>query len=230
MLKFLCLLFTVLLVAPVCGQEPTPTQPTPPDWCVRIFVDHKGDRIPEWMGSGALVADDLIVTNWHVISDRKRLGSPVTVMFNDWTFAKDVKVIASSKQWDLALLSIKTTDRKPVEFATDPPEGITGRIHGYGFGSYETGTGRVGGYIIRDDLGTKDKTNNEHDDIRSLHGIGARQGDSGGAVTDDNGKLIGVLNMSNQREKLTVFIVQSQLRKMIAGLPSKYKSLKSRIK
>jgi len=217
MIRFLILLFTVMLPSVGLAQ-------TPPDWCTRIFVDAEKDRIPEWMGSGVLISEDLVITNFHVVENRKRLGNPVTVMFNDWTFAKGAKVIARSKMWDLAVIKIEKTDKTPIKFAADPVEGIRGSIHGYGFGSYETGSGTVGGFIQSDDLGTDDTTNGEHDDLRVLRGIGARQGDSGGAVTDKDGNLIGILNQSNS--SCTIFIVQSQVKKIVSKLPSKYKTLK----
>lgn len=194
----------------------------PPEWCVRVFVNDKDDRrgeafFPESIGSGTLVSSTLVVTNWHVVRDRKS-KTDVQVMFPDWTVAEDAEVIAQDRMWDLAIIRIRTTTKKPIEWGEDPkvdrdgkPETVA-HIHGYGYGVYATGSGlcRSGPAPDEKFFGTE-----EADDLIVIRGVGARRGDSGGGVTDKDGKYIGTLNASNGRE--TLFIVQSQVRKLLAA-------------
>lgn len=193
----------------------------PPEWCVRIYVNDKDDKkgeafFPESIGSGTLISDTLVVTNWHVVRDRLNSTS-LQVMFPDWTIASDAKVIAQDKMWDLAIIKISKTRKKPIKWGQDPKVDKQGKpvteahIHGYGYGVYATGKGTMRSGPAPDEqfFGT-----DEADDLIVIKGVGARRGDSGGAVTDKDGKYIGTLNASNGRE--TLFIVQSQVRKLLA--------------
>lgn len=209
----LSLILSVLLM-------PCIAQAAPPEWCVRVFVNDKDEKkgeafFPESIGSGTLVSPTLIVTNWHVVRDRKS-KTDIQVMFPDWTVAEDAEVIAQDRMWDLAIIRIRATKKKPVTWGEDPkvdkegkPETVA-HIHGYGYGVYATGSGTMRSGPAPDEkfFGTE-----EADDLIVIRGVGARRGDSGGGVTDKDGKYIGTLNASNGRE--TLFIVQSQVRKLL---------------
>lgn len=200
--------------------SPCVVQAMPPDWCVRIFVNDKDEKrgeafFPESLGSGTLISPTLVVTNWHVVRDRKDKQA-IQVMFPDWTLAADAEVIAQTKMWDLAIIRIRATKKKPIAWGEDPkvdkqgkPETVA-HIHGYGYGVYATGSGTMRSGPAPDEkfFGTE-----EADDLIVIRGVGARRGDSGGGVTDKDGKYLGTLNASNGRE--TLFIVQSQVRKLL---------------
>lgn len=204
MLKGLSRLLVVLVLL-----APTVVMASPPDWCVRIFVNEEGDYVPESMGSGSLIASDLVVTNHHVVRDRKD-DSSIQVMFPDWKIAADARVIAESKKWDLAIIQIRKTIKTPIPLGRDPQYLDKASMHGYGYGIYATGPGTIDSYVEIEGVGSTE--GDEKDDLMVLDGVGARQGDSGGAVTHE-GKLMGVISMSDG--KSTIFIVQSQVRKLL---------------
>jgi len=145
----------------------------PPDFCVRIFVDDKGKETS--MGSGILVSDTKVLTNWHVVRDRKTDES-IKILFTDWV-AVDGKVLKTHKKWDMALIEIKKTDRKPVHFGT--PVGVNSvvRIHGYGGGIPDSSCGIV------------QSTKN----FVIVRGTMARSGDSGGCIVNLENELVGIL-------------------------------------
>lgn len=187
----------------------------PPSWCVRIFVNEEGDYYPESMGSGVLVAPEYVVTNVHVVMDRKD-DKAVQVMFPNWTVAAEPEVVYTDAQWDIAIIKIRPTKNKYLEFGSDPEYQTKVTMHGYGYGVYARGKGKVEGIIETDDLGDgKDK-----DDIRWMSGMSARQGDSGGAIVQ-NGKLAGILNMSDG-VSCTVFIVQSRVKAILKKATTRY--------
>lgn len=192
-----------------CLCVPAIAAAAPPGWCVRVFVNEDDHYAPEAIGTGVLVDHEYVVTNVHVVVDRKDDKS-IQVMFPDWTVARDAEVVKVMPLWDLALIKIKRTKREPIKFGDDPAIGDKCVMHGYGYGVYATGGGEVIGAADVDGLGSKE--GELWDDILVLDGVGARSGDSGGAITKD-GKLVGILNMTTGRQ--TVFIVQSQVRRLL---------------
>jgi S1-C subfamily serine protease len=201
MIRILLAAFVLTIFTPVLEAN------TPPEWCVRIYVNKRGSALtPESMGSGTLISPTLIVTNHHVVEGRKSDLSIKVLFGSDWTTVHG-RVVAESKVWDLAIIEIPETEKTPCTLGVDPPSNREGTIYGYGFGPFLYQTGKIGGFI---DHPTKGVDEGEFkDDIRILMNASARPGDSGGAVIC-NGRLCGITSMSNGRH--TLFIAQSQLR------------------
>jgi len=147
----------LLLIVILLGQ--------PQPHTVRIFAG-------EYAGSGVLVSEDQVLTNWHVVKS----GGPFRVLFPSWTVVK-AEVIKVDRNWDLALLGLRRkVIVKSVGYGEKVEIGDTVTIGGYGRGWFESKTGvvkQISDYWFRVD-------------------VGARDGDSGSPVLKD-GKLIGIL-------------------------------------
>ncbi len=162
----------VLVLALVASAIAAPPQ------AVRVRVN---DGDSSSLGSGTLVRSDLIVTNWHVVKDRK---GEVTVRFPD-----RVEVVATvvkvDRTWDLAVLRIDSVTVVPIEFGEVPKRGDIVIVGGYGGldAGYKESSGPV--------LGFYSPANNSIGDIIRV-GAQVRSGDSGSGMYKD-GKLVGVL-------------------------------------
>lgn len=162
--------------------------PAHPESLVRIYThDTDGERS---YGSGAVLSSTRVLTNWHVIKDRRRGTRPIQVRFADgsrrWATVNDI-----SKKWDLALLAIRPTDMKPIELGSRPHIGQVVTIQGVG-PDYEplAFDGPVASFMRPDEQTIAG-------DYVEVSDAVARTGDSGGPITDADGKLIGVLFGSN---------------------------------
>lgn len=153
----------------------------PPPWCVQIDVK---DGYGSSHGSGSLVSPSLVLTNWHVVKDRK--SDSVNVWFPDGSNVSG-KVIKTDKTNDIAAIRIQSSLRPYITLSDiDLKIGDTLTLHGYaGKHNYRSATGVVGQF----ESPTRAGPNN----FLRLDGVEARGGDSGGPLTCDDGTLGGVL-------------------------------------
>jgi S1-C subfamily serine protease len=136
-------------------------------------------------GSGSLVSPSLVLTNNHVVCDRKSDDS-VEVWFPDGTIV-DGKVIKTDKINDIAAIRIACS-LKPYILLSGKTLQIseTLTLHGYaGKYNYRSDTGVIGQF----ESPTRAGPNN----FLRLDGAEARDGDSGGPLTLQDGTLGGVL-------------------------------------
>lgn len=145
----------------------------PPDFCVRVFVLERKEKS---IGSGILISENQVLTNWHVVRDRKN-DNAVEIQFTDWT-AVDGKVIKIHKMWDLALIEIEKTNRKPAVFGEPAKVDEIARIHGYGYGV----PGSSCGVVFSVEKG-----------VLVVKWTAARFGDSGGCIVNLQGEVVGIL-------------------------------------
>ncbi len=161
----------VLVLALVASAIAVPPQ------AVRVIVD---DGAMESLGSGTLVRSNLIITNWHVVQDRK---GAVKVQFPNGTEVL-ATVVKTDRTWDLAALRIETVGVPPVEFGSVPKRGDIVVVGGYGSnGVYKTASGPVTGFYM--------PANSSIGDWFCVKAP-VRSGDSGGGMFK-GGKLVGVL-------------------------------------
>lgn len=156
---------------------------------VRVYVYNDDDNRIDTYGSGTVISSTQVLTNWHVI-EKGRDNLPVRIRFSDGTRCV-AKIIHKDETWDMALLEFDRTDKcQPIEIGERPLSRTLATIHGFGFDyEYKAQTGTVSNvFYYPTGLTTNDA------DFFAVRNVLARGGDSGGPVTDMQGKLIGVLN------------------------------------
>lgn len=150
-----------------------------------VRIDVEGGENVVYHGSGTLVdvADDsgIVLTNWHVVRDA---AGEIRVRFPDGTVSR-ADVLESDKTWDLAALAIARPRVEPVKLAKEVPQiGDALTIVGYGEGSYRQAAGRLLQFCA--------PGMSEPADILEIT-TPARNGDSGGPIFSEDGRLAGVI-------------------------------------
>ena len=174
----------VLLVAGGdCALAQRAIAPSTPHPAVCRIVVTERDGLA--FGSGTLIdARDgygLVVTNWHVVSDA---AGPIRVSFPNG-FTSEARPLKLDETWDLAALVVWRPPAEPVALAERPPRpGEPLVICGYGQGTYRAAEGRCTDYYAPE-VGMPQE-------LVELD-VEARQGDSGGPIFNDHGRLAGVL-------------------------------------
>ena len=85
---------------------------------------YKCNRCPDWHiapASGFLIAEDLVVTNYHVVDNPERSGLAVRLFDGRMFMVEDV--VAASERYDLAVLRLPKTGIKPVALGPSAPVG-----------------------------------------------------------------------------------------------------------
>lgn len=167
------------------------TRDIPPSNVVRVQVMEK-DNLPAY-GTGALLSERIVVTNNHVIRNRKN-NSSIKIIFPDWTIHTG-KVVKAEVGPDLAAIRLdEVTTVTPLQLGTKPKMGDTIHFWGYGSAIPRKATGKVTNF-----LGSRSETrkgrNVEVEKGGSLMEIDttARNGDSGSPFLDAEGRYVGTL-------------------------------------
>jgi putative serine protease PepD len=174
--------------------------PAPSEADVRVIVDcmtvsPRGFEFYRAYGSGALVSDRYVITCDHVVADLSPLGS-VYVVFNDFSWV-EAEVVATHKGGDVATLKIPPTNRRPyILNPCFPLNGVNLTVKGFDGGLFDTTTGVVDNteYLIEGDETHPEGHSRRYPTEFIIDSAKtARPGDSGGAVVDMNGNLVGVI-------------------------------------
>jgi hypothetical protein len=94
------------------------------------------------VGSGVLVAPDLILTCNHVVNDR--LNSKIEVLFPNWDVVIG-DVIKVNGKHDVALIKLKEPRKGYIQLGPTPRFKDTLTIRGFGYGPYLRQTGTYSG-------------------------------------------------------------------------------------
>lgn len=176
------------------------------DSVVSIYLQHqlaRGNAVTEGQGSGVLLDEQgLVITNWHVVAPvlEGRRGSPldVVVKLRDGR-TRPGKVLSSSARRDLALLQLRLEGDekvKPIEVgrSSDLMIGETVVAIGNPQGHANTVTSGVLSAIDRSiQVRTPDGEVREYAGLLQTDAA-INQGNSGGALLDITGRLIGINN------------------------------------
>lgn len=185
-MRYLPFIILMLLASPLFAH------PHCPENIVRVYVYQPGDDTIDIYGSGALISPTQVLTNHHVIKSQGR-GKPILIRFHDGRRI-EAKVLQTIERWDIALLSIPEVKEKPFKFGKRPRGGISASIHGFGYDyEYRTVTGTVDKRFLYPNPKRWKGSSHKEADFFEIDNVEARNGDSGGPVTDKNGLLIGIL-------------------------------------
>jgi hypothetical protein len=136
-------------------------------------------------GSGWVAADGLVVTNAHVVAGESR-----TTVLDATGSEHDATVVAFDPVRDLAVLGVSTLDAEPLRL-TDAEAGAVGAVYGHpGGGPLVASPARVGEEILA--VGTDIYRTGESRRRVLVLAASLQPGDSGGALVDAVGDVMGV--------------------------------------
>jgi serine protease Do len=138
-------------------------------------------EVTDGVGSGVVVREDLLITNWHVTRGHDR----VAVVATNGRFLG--RVVATSDMWDLSAVRVAIKDAKAVRLAARMPrprDRLTLGGHGAPGQGYRELTGSLVGYAS--------PVGSSSHELIEMRGL-ARHGDSGGAIFNANGELAGLI-------------------------------------
>jgi serine protease Do len=155
-----------------------------PDLIARVEPSVVTVRPPQGVGSGVVYRDDIVVTNQHVVGDARQ----VTLQFADGTSAPG-EVLAADRISDLAVVRSARGGLPPLPVRTDlPRRGETALALGSPLGLENTVTAGIVSAVGRELPGRLPGT-----PIGLIQTDAAiSPGNSGGALVDAAGRLIGI--------------------------------------
>ncbi len=133
--------------------------------------------------SGFLIAEDMVVTNYHVVNQPERSSLAVR-LFDGRVFMVEA-VVAASERFDLAVLRIPKTGVKPVALGQAAPVGAKVDLISHPNQRFYTLTeGRVARYFMMQ----RDRKQVSAMSITADFG----RGSSGGPVFNETGEVVGI--------------------------------------
>ena len=185
---------------------------------------YKCNKCTRWHvapASGFLIAEDLVVTNYHVVNNPERSG--MAVRFFDGRVFMVEDVVASSERYDLAVLRVPKTGIKPIALGPEAPVGSkVDMISHPNQNFYTLSEGRVARYFVT-------KRNRKSVPAMAITADFGK-GSSGAPVLNENGQVVGVAASTEslyytekdgvQENLQMVFkncVPVSQLRELIGG-------------
>ena len=185
---------------------------------------YKCNRCTRWHvapASGFLIADDLLVTNYHVVNQPSHQALAVR-LFDGRLFMVE-EVVAASRENDLAVLRIPSTGLKPISLGAAAPIGTQVDLISHPKQRFYTlSEGRVSRYFIR-------RQGDRRVPMMSITADFGR-GSSGAPVLNTEGHVVGIATSTEsvyyseedgqQKNLQMVFkhcIPVQQLRKLIGG-------------
>jgi S1-C subfamily serine protease len=162
-------------------------------------------------GSGFVVADELVVTNAHVVA-----GESETLVERDDGSEVRATVVAFDPARDLAVLRAPGLDRPGLPLGdTDP--GDTGAVFGHpGGGPLRIAPFQVGREVRATGTDIYDDARTERDVL--VLAASLRPGDSGGALIDPAGAVVGVaFAIAPDKPGVSYALARSELDAILAG-------------
>lgn len=148
-------------------------------------------------GSGFFCRPDVVVTNYHVVSNEDLgvagyIGGTAQITDNAAKYMIDKKPIAFDKEHDLALLYVPGTNAKVLPMRTDFSALTVGEPV-YALGTPRGVAGSLSeGLISADKLRGRDPKNPDLPKLYLQHSAKIDHGNSGGPLVNNHGEVIGV--------------------------------------
>jgi S1-C subfamily serine protease len=139
-------------------------------------------------GSGWVAAEDLVVTNAHVVAGQ----DDTRVLVEGSEPGLEARAVAFDPRNDIAVLRVDGLDAPPLEVAREPKSGTSAAILGFPLnGPYDVRPGRLGQTreVVTQDAYGRGPVRRR---ISSLRGI-VRSGNSGGPMVDGNGRVVATI-------------------------------------
>jgi S1-C subfamily serine protease len=136
-------------------------------------------------GSGFVVAPDLVVTNAHVVA-----GEDTTTVQRSDGSTLDATAVAFDPNRDLAVLRVPGLERSPLSIGDTGPGGRGGVFGHPGGGPLEISAFQVGEEVNASGRDIYDRNRTEREVL--ILSSELRPGDSGGALVDPAGAVVGV--------------------------------------
>lgn len=180
---------------------------------------HSGKAIKS-TGSGFIVSSNVVATNFHVIEDAQEITA--TLLINGMPEEYNARILSTDKTNDLALITIKDEEFKPLLPA---PYKIARNTSDVGTSIFTMGFPATD--ILGDEIKITDglisaksgfKGNITHYQISAP----IQPGNSGGAMFDKNGNLVGITNAvirDNSIENVSYAIKANYLLNLIDSAP-----------
>ena len=170
---------------------------TPPEWLCHVYRN-----------SGMLIYRDdrvgVVLTAYHVLKGGPRTN--IQVQFPDGNryqgrvYETVAKGISADKLYDCACIEIAAPEAEPIKMAEVKPDaGAAVWVVGYGAGRYQVRSARVVGY----GQGTWRGAGSEAGTMLMAGNQSAIPGDSGGALLNRAGQLVGVISCSDHNTSNT---------------------------
>lgn len=169
-------------------------------------------------GSGFIISGNVIATNYHVVDDAEKVKVALNLTGTPEDF--DAKILSVDKANDLALLVIKDKKFSPLSPA---PYSISTKVEDVGTSVFAMG------YPLSDVMGKEvkitdgvisSKTGYEDDAVTYQISAPIQPGNSGGALFDKKGHLIGITNAGiPSAENVGYAIKSSYLLNLIDSAP-----------
>jgi S1-C subfamily serine protease len=163
-------------------------------------------------GSGAVIGDNLVVTNAHVVA-----GEDSTVVERHPDGERlEARVVAFDPFRDLALLRVFGMDRPALPIADTEPEGI-GAVFGHpGGGALRVAPFQVGRRATATGTDIYDQSRTQRDVL--FLSASLSPGDSGAALVDPSGAVVGVaFAIAPDKANVAYALATSELRELLAG-------------
>lgn len=170
------------------------------DWKERVV----GIRTPNMIASGTILADGFVITNRHVVEDH-----PAILTRDSAGALRQGMAVAHNVPVDLALLSLDETSGLPTTFP-ETADGTPQQVYVVGFdqGRNAPRVYAPSSFAMYPRRGAFPQAR-IHTDARAL------PGNSGGAIVDAKGRLVGILASGDG--KISEVIAASRIRDVIAG-------------
>ena len=147
---------------------------------------YKCNKCPRWHiapASGFLIAEDLVVTNYHVVGNPERTGLAVRLFDGRMFMVEDV--VASSERHDLAVLRLPKTGIKPIALGQSARVGAKVNLISHPNRKFYTlSEGRVARYFVM-------QRNRKPVPAMSITADFGR-GSSGAPVLNEEGQVVGI--------------------------------------
>lgn len=149
-------------------------------------------------GSGILISDNIVITNYHVVEDANRIEVILNINGVPETF--NARVLTTDKTNDLAIVCIKDEKFKNIE---DAPFTINNRTEEVGTSIFTMGfplSNILGDEVKITDGIVSSKTGFDGDVVTYQISAPIQPGNSGGPLFSKSGNLIGITNAGVKHE------------------------------